>query len=522
MTTNTVHSADLGSRRFDATDQAGFAALSGDVNPMHMDALAARRTQAGQRVVHGVHAVLVALERLAVAGCDLARLIRLDAAFGRFIPLDECVTFHWHEKSAAKGVVEIRAGELVLTTVKVRFGDVAMSAVRSLEADRLEAPKAPLERALEDMAGCAGWLDAPEESGREVSSRFPVLATTLSARVLESLALMSTVVGMHAPGLHSIFSSFSVSFGNVTVERSGLGFEVNAIDPRFRMVALSVASAHFSGKIEAFVRQAPTSLSSRSGRLAAIPTGRYTSINALVIGGSRGLGEATARAIAAGGGCVTVTYRAGEADAARVASEINGVSRASRCRTLRYDAFEPPEEQLDTKARDFTHLFYFATTQIFRQKSGAFDAALHREFVDLYVSGFQQLCLSMVGQIPDGKMLRVFYPSSIAVAERPRGMTEYAMAKAAGEILCTDMNAMYDTLDVLVDRLPRVRTDQTATVSPVASADPLDLMLPLIDRMLDDRPVDHMADDTADDSANDVTDASTDASTDAQALRDTA
>jgi acyl dehydratase len=45
----------ISSRIFDADDQQAFAALSGDVNPMHMDALQARRAQAGARVVHGMH-----------------------------------------------------------------------------------------------------------------------------------------------------------------------------------------------------------------------------------------------------------------------------------------------------------------------------------------------------------------------------------------------------------------------------------------------------------------------------------
>ncbi len=38
--------------------QAAFARATGDVNPMHMDARMARRTLAGERAVHGVHAAL--------------------------------------------------------------------------------------------------------------------------------------------------------------------------------------------------------------------------------------------------------------------------------------------------------------------------------------------------------------------------------------------------------------------------------------------------------------------------------
>ena len=48
--------------------QERFAALSGDRNPMHMDAVAARRTQAGLPVVHGIHTLLWALDSIAGQG----------------------------------------------------------------------------------------------------------------------------------------------------------------------------------------------------------------------------------------------------------------------------------------------------------------------------------------------------------------------------------------------------------------------------------------------------------------------
>ena len=57
----------LASRTFTEADQSEFAAVSGDRNPMHLDALLARRTQAGVPVVHGVHLLLWGLDALARA-----------------------------------------------------------------------------------------------------------------------------------------------------------------------------------------------------------------------------------------------------------------------------------------------------------------------------------------------------------------------------------------------------------------------------------------------------------------------
>jgi hypothetical protein len=66
------------------------------------------------------------------------------------------------------------------------------------------------------------------------------------------------------------------------------------------------------------------------------------------------------------------------------------------------------------------------------------------------------------------------------VAERPRGMIEYAMAKAAGETLCSEMNIAWAPLHVTVNRLPRLPTDQTTSVFGTRLASPADLLMPVL------------------------------------------
>ena len=56
-------------------------------------------------------------------------------------------------------------------------------------------------------------------------------------------------------------------------------------------------------------------------------------------------------------------------------------------------------------------------------------------------------------------------------------MLEYAMAKAAGETLCAEINQALRPLHVTVDRLPRLLTDQTASVIGASAPSPVDHML---------------------------------------------
>lgn len=59
-------------------------------------------------------------------------------------------------------------------------------------------------------------------------------------------------------------------------------------------------------------------------------------------------------------------------------------------------------------------------------------------------------------------------------------MTEYTMSKAAGEVLCADINKQMKNVRVVVRRLPRLPTDQTASLIQTGSADPTTVMLPII------------------------------------------
>ena len=63
----------------------------------------------------------------------------------------------------------------------------------------------------------------------------------------------------------------------------------------------------------------------------------------------------------------------------------------------------------------------------------------------------------------------MLYPSTVYVENRPAGLTEYAMAKAAGELLCHDLMAGDSELTIVIDRLPRLATDQ----NPGFEGDPI-------------------------------------------------
>lgn len=100
----------LASRTFGRHDQDRFAELSGDFNPIHIDAVAARRTQPGAPVVHGIHVLLWALDIIAARHPDILPLAKLNARFLKVVYLEECAELALADCDARGLVAEVRAG----------------------------------------------------------------------------------------------------------------------------------------------------------------------------------------------------------------------------------------------------------------------------------------------------------------------------------------------------------------------------------------------------------------------------
>ena len=452
-----------------------FAALSGDTNPMHMDALAARRTQAGVPVVHGIHALLWALDCAASDGLHLGELQQLKVQFAKFIPVDQDVGLEIARSGDAAARLTISAAGLAAIVVALRFGPRQPAAPGPATTAPMPQAADATELTLAQMAGLGGWLASPAPA-TSFAEAFPNAAAGLDARRLSGLAQASRLVGMICPGLHSIFAGLAVDLTDHADEQSGIGFTVTKADERFRLVEMSVRGDGLAGKVSAFARVAPVAPPEMADLARHVRPGEFTGTRALVVGGSRGLGALTAMLLASGGASVIITYARGRDDAGHVRDRINAACGPQACSMLAYDAMAPAVSQFADITGSVTQLYYFATTQIFLQKQAPFVSAAFQTFSRVYVDAFHECCLAL-----QPRPASVFYPSSIAVEQIPPGMLEYAMAKVAGETLCKGMQAA--GWNIVQSRLPRLLTDQTATVAHVETADPVDVMLPLIRAM---------------------------------------
>jgi NAD(P)-dependent dehydrogenase (short-subunit alcohol dehydrogenase family) len=258
-----------------------------------------------------------------------------------------------------------------------------------------------------------------------------------------------------------------------------LEFLVASVAARFRSVRIAVKSRSLQGFLETLSRLPPVKQPSVDVVKSRVSKDEFRDSTALIVGGSRGLGELTAKLIAAGGGQVAITYANGKSDAAAVAAEIQ--EAALSCTTMPYDVRKSATEQLAALTAAPSHIYYFSTPRISRRKSDLFDPIRLNDFNTYYVTAFFDLVKACARLRPEG--VKVFFPSSTFIEERPAGMTEYVMSKAAAEMLCEDLSKYTAGVHVITRRLPRLPTDQTSSVVQARSANPIDVLLPIVREM---------------------------------------
>ena len=458
---------ELGRHTFSQTDQEWFGMLSGDFNPLHMDPIVARRLITGHPVVHGMHLVLWALDRLGESKRSQDRRIgSLVVRFCRPVSVGDPVE------------------AVILPTGRISIRSELGTAVE-IEPIWTEAPESEEKGVVDDIAEVTEPLDPvagelPNQGGRLGlyidekiwRTRYSNCWEILGRNSVAGLLALTRLIGMVCPGRHSLFARFSATFESTGADT--FHFSVDRYDDRFESVSLVADAPGMRAVALAFRRVPAQHQPATVALLPLVEPGEFTDWRALVIGGSRGLGEVTAKLVAAGGGHACVTYAQGHGDAERVVTDIEAAGGSATA--LHWNVLAPLPEMSGVKP--FTHLFYFASPRIHFQRSRPFHQERLHEFLEFYVDGFVKT-LKAVPRSPNGK-LRVFCPSTAFIDDRPSEFAEYIEAKVALETLCAEIGQSDPGIEIICPRLPRLRTDQTAGLKNVEVRDPAPALLSVL------------------------------------------
>lgn len=463
---------EIGRRCFSHEDQERFASLSHDVNPMHLDPVAARRLLTGRPVVYGIQVLMTALELW--RNDDALRPNLLDCTFNSAINVGDTIVFMQNDRGDGRFTIEASVDGLLCAKLHIVAGP-------GLEPPTFAAA-APTKRLAEPLddtpeSHVHGRYAVAVESG-DLSTHYPQTVRALGNARAQGLLALSYFVGMVCPGLHSIFSTLKLRLDDAGAGDASVLFSVDQYDERFRLFRVTLAGP-FSGGLTAFLRPPPHQQPRMAEIARRVAPDEFKGSRSLVIGASRGLGETVAKILAAGGGDVLLGYAQGRADVEKVHADIvaSGLGHSA---VQQIDVTAAAFDQLALDALDA--IYFFATPRIGRKKSGVFARALFDEFVDFYIQGLYALC-EHVEATSRTTRLKVYVPSSVFIAERPDGMAEYAMAKAASEVMIDDINRNFRKVSITATRLPKLNTDQTTSVLSAANADNLDVLLPVVRAM---------------------------------------
>src|SRR6185295_14440634 len=241
---------ELDSKTFDWAEQARFAHLSGDGNPLHLDAVVARRTQMGAPVVHGVHAVLWALE--AAFRREELSPVSIQVNFLAPIYVGETAGAALERRSDSEVRIAISAAEALATVVTLKLGTARKSElpVNNCQLQSADWPRFPIELDFDHIKTQAGAFAfaRPQE---HAADEFPALCRAISPQRVAAMVALSRLVGMICPGLHSILKSFSLDLTESDATNA-IRYATVEVCERMSLVRMRVSGPGVSGEVAAF------------------------------------------------------------------------------------------------------------------------------------------------------------------------------------------------------------------------------------------------------------------------------
>src|SRR5579859_982760 len=190
-----------------------FAAASGDVNPLHVDAEFAHRTMHGRCVAHGALVAIVALG--AVDPATLSRTRSLDLRFAQPVFPGDDLTVRSGSPLPGRVAVEAWSCGQLCTRITVEAGDTVLPPVPGWPRVFRSKPRR-LTLAGLGAAADTDYSDSyvPDVAGlRELAAQLG--AGNVPDALLAWLAAASYTVGMLVPGADSLFASARIECSDV-------------------------------------------------------------------------------------------------------------------------------------------------------------------------------------------------------------------------------------------------------------------------------------------------------------------
>ena len=433
-----------------------FAAWTGDRSSLHQNEAFARRSRFRGRIAHGMLPVAGLLGLQALTTDAQVRFRSLKGQFLRPVGLTDVLRMRIDVDAAEFSHTAFRAcwerasDGVVVTRVSGTFGLVSPASTLSVDPGSMDVdPLVERDQGVEACRGgmeAVGWRwgsDAWTAFGNSVLEPMGISLPSGPCPNLVATLMLSPLVGMRLPGRRATFLGFALEFqsdlppsgrceltGTVTDMQGGTGVLKTAIT--LQRCGQDVAAGHAEVLVNETPSRMPDCAILASG---AVDLGLRDKV-ALVIGGSRGIGETTAKLLALLGARVTLTYFRGQADAEAILRDIReskGVAECAYCDLRDEDGVSAlvrsvldREDRIDVLVNCAVH--EFAPTKYGEQ---GWEAYLQE--LDVSVKGLHATCRNVVPAMRRNGSGKIINFSSVTVRIPVSGQTRYITAKAAVE-----------------------------------------------------------------------------------------
>jgi NAD(P)-dependent dehydrogenase (short-subunit alcohol dehydrogenase family) len=426
-------------------DVLDFSQLSGDQNPLHIDSEYASRTQFRGKIAHGFISIVYVFQVInKFININTSQLILVDFKF-----LAPCREADRLSINLTFSNNEIHVNILDIENRTICQGRILLALSQKKRTEhyfKLKTDNSNNEFILDkDMKkNIPLFYTLVKDNDRNAKEKLSGLFYNSQLSLLFSL---STIVGMYLPGKRALFRSFELQFeeqdtfsdqliANAKVDRiynagGSLEFSVN-----FSTKKSEIAKSRLKSNILSQNKEAVSLINFKS---MSQFKGLLKNKNALVLGGSRGIGAATVQVLANAGCNVLLQYNNGLKDAQRIQKHIrkNGMN----CEILKLDLKNTNE--LDSFSNNVNNellgkldiIVNSIATHFLPNRLDIFSKKAFKEMLDTDLYGVSCLILDLIHLMQQSERGKIVNIGSLITQNPVSGQLPYGIVKAGIESL---------------------------------------------------------------------------------------
>ena len=306
---------------------------------------------------------------------------------------------------------------------------------------------------------------------------YPNLIKFYGTERLKSIIYSSYFVGMKYPGYNSLLSSLNI-FINNSYKKDFLT-KLLSIDKRINLSKININSIGAELFIHAFGKndkiQEPSIYQIKKNYNKNLLN--CSAQNALIIGGSKGIGALTSKILGIGKANLYITYKSNRKKLFNIKKEILRINKNIKIYRLDVMNFKKIKKVINNNK--INCIYYFATPEILSFKRNKFDNKIYQNFLK-YFYFIPKKIINLLSKKKE--KIYFFYPSSIFLDDKKKysNISEYLNAKLKAE---KNLNKNFEKTNLIIRRLPPIKTEQNNFFLPIKTHDGIIEVLKFVEQI---------------------------------------